>query len=274
MSAAAFQAVLAADIRPCAAKCVAMVMGWHCNAETGHAWPSMATLARECGMSERHAKRAVGTLKRLGVLVVVKASAGGAHRATTTYAFDLLRLQAVHAAMHHGANSDESSVTETGGNGGRGRTGDAGAPRAPVSPQGGRGRPLPRAPASPKRDERKKALPSSLSSKAHTHASAGDAAGGRVSSPSLRVVGRVASGPSATANSQQPLTRGSSQQPVAADDRAWRQTIDGCIAKGIKLGLGGWSHTVDGEQHGDYMRRVKWTFDMREQLAAKGRPAR
>lgn len=85
----AMQAVMRAAIQPAANKLVALVLATHANKETGHAWPSLGTLAAECSLSRSQIKRVLSHLLEIGALMVVKASAGGAQKATTVYAFDL-----------------------------------------------------------------------------------------------------------------------------------------------------------------------------------------
>ncbi len=229
MSASMLHAVLGADIAPCAAKCVALVMAWHCNADTGHAWPSMGTLARECSMSERHAKRAVAALKKAGVLLVVKASAGGAHRSTTIYAFNGDRLAALTDPGRGRTGSAAEEAASVASLRCHPRTGDTGAPRARVTPHGGRPRPSPRASASPKRNEREKTESSLLSSKT---APAGQAAVGR---PSL-AANLYRPTPTHQPTSQQPLLRKAVLRPDGMP--LWLSTREGIESMGLSLGIG------------------------------------
>ena len=173
MSAEVFQAVLQARIEPCAVKCAALVMAWHCNAETGHAWPSVATIARECSVSERHAKRAMAALKSAGLLRIVKPSKGGARGLTTVYAFDLQRL----AELFPPGRADDTGAPRAPVS--LGAESNPASPPAPVSPIGCRPRPAASAPVTPKRDERK-ATPS-LSLKNTRHAPAQGAGMSRAS---------------------------------------------------------------------------------------------
>lgn len=152
MSASIVQAVLAADIRPAHAKLVALVLAWHARDADGHAWPSVGTLERECAMSRRHVKRALGELLRAGVLTVVRPSKGGAHAATTVYAVTVEAPQ-----------KDANPV--------RGRTRCADAPGAPASTDPVRRRPSPGAPARPKNNERETPTVSPLSLKKRGSAS-------------------------------------------------------------------------------------------------------
>jgi hypothetical protein len=144
MSAALVQAVLAADIKPAHAKLVAFVLAWHARDADGHAWPSVGTLERECAMSRRHVKRAIGQLLSAGVITVVRPSKGGAHAATTVY------MVAVEAP-----GKDANPV--------RGRTRCADAPGAPASADPVRPRLPPGAPAHPKNNEKRETPSASLS---------------------------------------------------------------------------------------------------------------
>lgn len=225
-------AVLSASIKPCAAKCVALGLAWHANAESGHAWPSLPTIAREAGLSERHAKRAMQRLRELGVLTVVKPSNGGAQRATTVYAFDMGRLDALSDPVRGRtpcADAPPARAHPQDGN----RKGDAaGRPLAPAAPEGARGRPLPPAPAHPEIDERPKALSSKAPSvptqvgpvgadarPASCAAAPGPGGGGKSSEP------------------QQPLTKG--DRGARTDSASnWLRTPGGIEAKGQEVGLG------------------------------------
>lgn len=153
MSAAAVQAVLAAPLEPAACKLVAIVLAWHANEQTGHAWPSLQTIANEASLSRERVKTMVAALKARGILVVVKASEGGSNKATTVYRFDLDSLRAPGSAA----------------------TPVRGQPGSPAYGTRFAGNPSPGSPATPKRDERK-AKPS-LSSKPRASVAAGRPSG-------------------------------------------------------------------------------------------------
>lgn len=59
-----------------AAKSVLLVLAWYADSEGGRVWPSVPTVARQSGASERHVRRALIDLKTLGWLVLEKAASG------------------------------------------------------------------------------------------------------------------------------------------------------------------------------------------------------
>ena len=207
MSASMVRAVLDSGIKPLGTRMVAVALAYHCNEQSGEAWPSHGTLAAECGVHRDSVRHALKQLVRDGVLQVAAKGSGGGHRATTRWAF----------------RPDWLALT-----GGRGTPGSSEPGVEKYADRGSRD-PLPGVDGPPKRDERK---PSAfLSSKDARTAETGQAPAGR---PSLAAVATSAL-PDRKPSSQyqQPLTRGQGTRP---DIRPmWVKSNEGIEAKGLSL---------------------------------------
>ena len=123
------QAVLASDLKPAGVRIVAMVLAWHANEDSGHAWPSLATIAAESGVSRDRVKQVVRLLVDQAVLEIVAKGTGGGRNQTTRYAFCTAWVG--------------KWATRVAGSPGKSERSDPGSPL-----------PLPGEPASPKRNER------------------------------------------------------------------------------------------------------------------------
>ncbi len=137
------KAVLASNVEPSGLRLVALVLAWHANEKTGHAWPSLSTIASEAGLSRDRAKKCVRELRQAGVIEQVTAGGGSV---STKYRFT---DSWVGAQAPRGAHTPGVSMPL-----------DRGCPR-----------PKPGVPAHPNKEERK-AKPS-LSSKTRRSAAAG-----------------------------------------------------------------------------------------------------
>lgn len=60
------------------AKLVLLKLAWHADAFGGNAWPSVATIAADCGLSSRQVQRCLRQLQRDGLIYVQRR--GGQHR--------------------------------------------------------------------------------------------------------------------------------------------------------------------------------------------------
>lgn len=158
MSKTVLQAVMPADIRPPSTKLMAVVLAWHYNDEKRCAWPSVATLAARCCVSERQAQRMLSDLVDMGVLHIVQKGGG---RWATRYGFDLQRLEALcpppSATGDAGVTGDTGDTGDAGvGGGATADGGHHGQATTPVSPDPRHGRREPVTPVSPERKEMKK----------------------------------------------------------------------------------------------------------------------
>lgn len=257
MSVAALKAVLGASIQPASAKLMAVVVAWHYNDERGSAWPSVPTMASECGMTTRHAQRVLADLKEMGVLVVVSAGEGGnKYTGTTHYAFDLTRLGSLTADRPN--QTGDAQVAGDTGVGGDAREVSRDNRRRPMTPvprnprHPGR---KPMTPVSPKRDERKPTA--SLSSK---EPAAPDSAEGRsADTGNTNASGKVVHMASAK------------QQPALDDERrlqdlAWLAKAEPVVflnddaalsAIGVRLGMESLAGFVgQGKQKIEYIRPI------------------
>lgn len=89
MSYPATTAAWAADVSPPARKLVLVYLA-HChNEETGQLNPSVATVARACGLSEKQARRHIRDLEESGILEVTGNHYGGNVGATKRYKLNL-----------------------------------------------------------------------------------------------------------------------------------------------------------------------------------------
>lgn len=108
----AFEAAVAASIRPVSDKCIAMLMAWHANVDTGEAWPGVECLALESSTSTAHVKRALRRLRESGVLHVVREARGGNKgRTPTVYRLDTEVLAQLNTDRGRSSIRDRSGIT-------------------------------------------------------------------------------------------------------------------------------------------------------------------
>jgi hypothetical protein len=224
VSASAVQAVLASRLKP-HLKLPALCIAWHCSEESGQAWMSKATLARECSVTERNVYRHIEELMTMGVL---KRSRKGGGRVTSQYEFDFSALAAADASTPDARAMAQASAKATA---------QAGTPRHPplahASGQTCRTLHLPLAHTSEEKDE-KQAKPA-LSSKTAREATAP----GRVHPPAAAPVRLAAV--NAKANSQQPPSGDKPAKPRSV--YPWLDDDAQIEAKAIELGLPSWAQS-------------------------------
>jgi hypothetical protein len=222
------KAVLKSDLRPLGVRTVAIVMAFHASDDELVAWPSHATVARECGGMHRDTVRhAIKQLLAAGVFEVVgDKSEGGAHGATTRYRFaeawfsqylddkDLSRMTVVLLTQGRATPGGTKNKSRTPG------------VERPTDP--GSSDPAPGVERPPKSHERK--TESSLSWKDARAAQSGQPAAGRPSAPPPS-----SAGASAKTKSKQPPSRGRAAVPP---DRAWMESAESIQAKAAEFGIG------------------------------------
>lgn len=108
MSIEAINAAWLANVRPAPKKLVLLCLANMHNGQTGQLNPSMATVARACGMSPRQAQRHVHELIDAGLLTVVGNHNGGNPHASRRYRLNLEEL------IHTGDVHDTGDTNDTG----------------------------------------------------------------------------------------------------------------------------------------------------------------
>lgn len=87
---------------PCVQKMVVIHLADMHNDDEGHAWPSVATLAKRCGVSKRTVQRTLGELVEMGVVMRAPSSRHPSH----SYVLDLSRV------VHRGCQSVTPKAVE------------------------------------------------------------------------------------------------------------------------------------------------------------------
>ncbi|MCJ2068301.1 helix-turn-helix domain-containing protein [Methylobacterium sp. J-030] len=138
MSVEVISHVMRLDIPDGVAKLVAFVLADYANAETGHAWPKLETLARKCSQSVRTVQRKIRLLQKMEVLKVHRQDSATGRQRENLYVFRLPWVsESDDGAAGSGPDQAASRTSEKRGDRGSPQ-GDAQSPVEPgsVTPMG------------------------------------------------------------------------------------------------------------------------------------------